>query len=242
MGKIDKKSKLPLYHQLAEIIKGKIETGEWEEHKALPPERELCEIYGVSRATVRQAMQELEVAGFIYKEHGRGTFVKPPKIRQDLLGFYSFTEEMKKIGKTPSSRVINFSIEEATGKIARKMNLKPGERVYKFTRLRLADDEPMMLETTYIPYDKFPGITGEKLGKTPLYNVLTNEHGVVLTMAEERFVPVLTRENEAEFLGNPPKSPSMMIERLTYSGDLLVEYTVGIARGDKFEYRVVLQQ
>ncbi len=241
MDKIDRKNRLPLYCQLADIIKEKIETREWEEHKRLPPERLLCELYGVSRATVRQAMQELEVNGYIYKVQGRGTFVKPAKIKQDLLGFYSFTEEMRKLGKKPSSRVKDFTVENSTEKIAKKMNLKPGEKVYKFTRLRLADGEPMMLETTYIPHDKFPGITGEKLENNPLYEVLSNEHGLSLTMAEERFFPVLTRENEAELLQNLPHSPSMMIERLTYSGDLLVEYTVGIARGDKFEYRVVLE-
>jgi len=241
VDKVDKKSRLPLYCQLADIIKEKIATGQWTQHTRLPPERELCELYEVSRATVRQAMQDLEVNGYIYKEHGRGTFVKPAKIRQDLLVFYSFTEEMRKLGKTPSSQVVNFTVENCSGKIAKKMNLKPGEKVYKFTRLRLADGEPMMLETTYIPHEKFPGITGEKLEKNPLYEVLTNEHGVSLTMAEERFFPVLTREKEAEILQNLPHSPSMMIERLTYSGHLLVEYTVGIARGDKFEYRVVFE-
>lgn len=241
MGVIDRKSRLPLYYQLADIIREKIETGQWKEHTRLPPERELCQIYGVSRATVRQAMQDLELNGYIYREHGRGTFVKPSKIRQDLLGFYSFTEEMKRLGKTPSSRVVDFTVEECTEKVAGKMKMNAGERVYRFTRLRLADEEPMMLETTYIPFEKFPGITGDKLEQIPLYDVLANEHGVVLTMAEERFVPVLTRENEAELLEYLPHTPSMMIERLTYSGDLIVEYTRGIARGDRFEYRVVLE-
>jgi len=241
MAPIDKNSKLPLYYQLSDLIKEKIETGEWPEHHKLPPERELCQMYGVSRATVRQAMQELEVNGYIYKEHGRGTFVKPLKIRQDLLRFYSFTEEMKKLGKVPSSRVIDFCVEKCSEKVAKKMELQPGENVYKFTRLRLADEEPMMLETTYVLYEPFPGITREKLENTPLYNVLTQEFGVSFTMAEERFVPVLTRENEAELLQNLPRSPSMMIERLTYNHNRIVEYTVGIARGDKFEYRVVLK-
>lgn len=238
---IDKDSRLPLYCQLSDIIKEKIEGGQWPEHSQLPAERELCEIYDVSRATVRQAMQELEINGYIYKSHGRGTFVKPLKIKQDLLKFYSFTEEMKKLGKTPTSQVIDFCVVAAAEKVAKKMGINEGDSVYKFTRLRLADGEPMMLETTYIPCQRFPGLSKPQLEQRPLYEIMTKEHNAQLTMAEERFVPVLTRENEAELLQYLPQAPSMMIERVTFERELIIEYTVGIARGDKFEYRVVLK-
>lgn len=239
---INKASRLPLYCQLADIIKEKIESKEWTEHTKLPPERELCDIYDVSRATVRQAMQELEVSGYIYKAHGKGTFVQPLKIKQDLLKFYSFTEEMKKLGKTPTSEVIDFTIVEANEKKAEKMQISVGEPIYKFTRLRLADNEPMMLETTYVPCSRFPGLSKELLEQRPLYDILTKDHGITLTTAEERFVPVLTRDYEAELLQYRESAPSMMIERLTSADGTIVEYTIGIARGDKFEYRVVLQQ
>jgi len=238
---INKDSRLPLYCQLSDTIKEKIESGEWVEHTKLPSERELCDIYQVSRATVRQAMQDLEINGYIYKAHGKGTFVNPLKIKQDLLKFYSFTEEMKKLGKTPTSSVIDFTVVDSSEKVAKKMRVNSGDPVYKFTRLRLADGEPMMLETTYVPCHRFPGITKDMLEERPLYDILTKEHDTNLTMAEERFVPVLVRENEAELLQYLPQSPGMMIERLTYEGDTIIEYTVGIARGDKFEYRVVLQ-
>ncbi|NLO87889.1 MAG: GntR family transcriptional regulator [Firmicutes bacterium] len=241
MLRINKDSRLPLYYQLSDAIAEKIESGEWGAHTKLPSERELCDIYGVSRATVRQAMQELEINGYIYKVQGKGTFVNPKKIKQDLLKFYSFTEEMKKLGKTPSSSVIDFSVVKCNEKVAKKMRLKPGDPVYQFTRLRLADNEPMMLETTYIPCHRFPGITREMLEARPLYDILTEEHKARLTMAEEIFTPVLVRKNEAELLQYMAQSPGMMIERLTYEEDAIIEYTKGIARGDKFEYRVVLK-
>lgn len=241
MLKINKDSRLPLYYQLSDAIKDKIESGGWEAHTQLPSERELCEIYGVSRATVRQAMQELEVNGYIYKVQGKGTFVNPQKIKQDLLKFYSFTEEMKKLGKTPTSSVIDFSVVNCNEKVAKKMRMTMADSVYKFTRLRLADNEPMMLEMTYVPCHRFPGITKRMLEARPLYDILTKEHEAKLTMAEEIFTPVLVRENEAELLKYLSQSPGMMIERLTYEDNTIIEYTVGIARGDKFEYRVVLQ-
>src|SRR5690554_5461728 len=99
----------------------------------------------------------------------------------------------------------------------------------------------MMLETTYVPHQLFPGITRDALEASPLYEIMTENYGAKLTMAEERFLPVSTRENEAKILDYLAQAPSMMIERLTYQERTIVEYTVGIARGDKFEYRVVLK-
>lgn len=241
MTTINKASKLPLYYQLADIIKEQIESNELQEHDKLPAERELCELYDVSRATVRQAMYELELAGYIYKSHGKGTFVMSKKIKQDLQKFYSFTTEMEKIGKKPSSQVIEFEVVEANEKIALKMNISVGDKLYRFKRLRLADNEPMMLETTYLPHDKFQGITKEQLESQPMYTILTGQFNASLTMAEESFVPVTTRKDEAELLQTIHKAPALMIERLTFDDNDVIEFTVGIVRGDKFKYRVVLK-
>lgn len=240
MMKIDKTSRMPLYYQLMDIIIDMIDSGELVEDDQLPSERELCEIYDISRSTVRQAIQELEKEGYIYRVHGKGTFVSKEKFRQELLEFYSFTEEMKKIGKVPSSKVLDFQIVGANEKIARKMKIEVGERIYVFTRLRLADNEPMMLETSHVPYDRFPGITKEKLEKYAMYDIFTKEYDAVFTGAEEIFQSVLTREDEAELLEYFVGMPSMMIERLTYEKDLIIEYTKGIARGDRFKYHVYL--
>lgn len=237
---IDKESRIALYYQLMDIIIEKIETGELKENDQLPSERELCELYGISRATVRQAIEELEKEGYIYKHHGKGTFVSPKKFKQDLLKFYSFTEEMKKLGKVPSSKVLDFKIEPCNEKVAEKMNIKAGEKVYKFTRLRLADGQPMILETSYIPFNRFPGIERSDLEKEALYDIFTKRFNATFTKAEESFQPVLTREHEAHLLQYFKGSPSMMIERKTYEREQIIEYTVGIARGDRFNYRVVL--
>lgn len=240
LDNIDKQSPLPLYSQLAGILKGKIESNQWEEHFKLPAERELCELYGVSRATVRQALHELEDKGFIYKSRGLGTFVKPRKIRQDLLNIYSFTEEMRKIGKVPSSKVLDFALIPCNEKVAKKLKVDEGTLVFYFVRLRLADGEPMMIQTSYLPYSRFPNINVEKLETTPVGTIMMEEHNAVFTRVEERFVPLLTRKDEAELLQVAPNSLGMKIERISYERDLVIEYAVAIARGDRFEYRVVL--
>lgn len=242
MKKIDKDSRIPLYYQLMDIIVEMIEEGNLQEDDRLPSERELCETYDVSRSTVRQAIQELEKEGYIYRLHGKGTFVSPEKFKQDLLEFYSFTEEMKRIGKTPSSKVLDFEVARCNEKLARKMNLNVGDKIYIFTRLRLANDEPMMVETSHVPYNRFPGITKEELEEYAMYDIFTKRYNAKFTYAEEIFQPVLTRKDEAKLLNYSEGLPGMMIERLTYENGNVIEYTKGIARGDRFKYHVVLEK
>jgi GntR family transcriptional regulator len=107
--------------------------------------------------------------------------------------------------------------------------------------LRIADDIPMMLETSFVPYDLFPGITKEDLEHTALYEVFRNHFQTEITMAEELFMPVMTAEKEAKLLKMPPSLPSLRIERLTHGVDRVIEYTNTIARGDKFKYHVRLE-
>lgn len=240
MKTIDKESRIPLYLQLMDIIIEMIKEDNLKENTQLPSERELCELYDISRSTVRQAIQELEREGYIYKVQGKGTFVSPKRYEQDLLEFYSFTEEMKKLNKTPTSRVLDFEIIKADEKIARKLKINIGDKVYVFTRLRLADDEPMMLETSYVPVDRFPNLTKQQLQEKAMYDIFKEEYSVVFTGAEETLEPVVTRAHEAELLDYFEGLPSMMIERITYENGKVIEHTKGIARGDRFKYRVYL--
>ena len=240
MIRIDKTSRIPLYLQLMDILVNKMED-EIGENGQLPSEREICQQYDLSRTTVRQAINELEKDGYIYKVHGKGTFVSPKKVSQELVKFYSFTEEMKKLGKVPISKVLSFDVLEADRKISNKLLIAEGSKVYCFSRLRIADDIPMMLETSFVPYDLFPGITKEDLEHTALYEIFRNRFQTEITLAEELFMPVMTAEKESKLLKMHPSLPSLRIERLTHGVDRVIEYTDTIARGDKFKYHVRLE-
>lgn len=242
MKKINKKSVIPLYYQLMDIIIDMIDKGNLEADSKLPSERELCENYDISRSTVRQAISELEKGGYIYRLHGKGTFVSPKIFKQELLGFYSFTEEMKKIGKVPKSKVLDFKIINTNKNLASKMNLHINEKIYVFTRLRLANNEPMMVETSYVPHSKFLNLTKELLEENPLYDIFSSVYNINITSAEESFRSVLTREYEAKVLDYIYNLPSMLIERTTYSDGEVVEYTKSIARGDRFKYSILLNK
>jgi len=238
---IKKDSRLPLYYQLVDTIVEKIESGVFKEDEKLPSERELCEMYGVSRTTVRQTMQELEKENYIYKQHGKGTFVAPKVIHQSLVHFYSFTEEMKKLNKVPSSKVLNFDIVEADGKKAKVMGLNEKDLLYEITRLRNADDEPMMYEISYLPCDRFPELTKEDLEQTPMYDLFRERYHANITRANESFKVVMPTEVEATRLHMKKSDPGLLITRTTYEKEKVVEYTITIARGDKFTYTVELK-
>lgn len=242
LQRIDKNKARPLYLQLMDIIISSIEAGEYKAEEKLPSERDLCKELSLSRSTVRQAIRELEIEGYVYKQHGRGTFVSPEKYRQDLLKFYSFTAEMKRIGKKPSSKVLNFEIVEPFNNIKQIMNLKDGDRTYRFTRLRLADEMPMMLEVSYIPEKRVKDLSKEDLENNPMYYLFKNKYNIELTGATETFQSVLTNKNEADILKYREGLASMMIERVTYEDKSVIEYTKSIARGDKFKYHVMLKR
>lgn len=239
MNSIDKNSRTPLYLQLMDILINKINKN-MDEHEQLLSEREICDTYDVSRTTVRQALDELEKDGYIYKIHGKGTFVSPKRLNQDLMSFYSFTEEMKKLGKEPTSEVISFEIAHAGDKVSRVYKVHEDELMYKITRIRKADGIPMMYEVTYLPFNTFEGLTKAQLEEKPMYDVFMNEFNIKLASAEEYFEPILTGKLESIYLEILEGAPSLKIERFTYDNTKLIEYTVGIARGDKFKYRVQL--
>ncbi|EOR28110.1 GntR family transcriptional regulator [Clostridium sartagoforme AAU1] len=239
MTTVDKTSRTPLYLQLMNILIDIIENT-LEENEQILSEREICEIYDVSRTTVRQAMDELEKEGYIYKVHGKGTFVSPRRMNQDLISFYSFTEEMKKLGKKPKSEVTGFEIIQAGDKISSIFKISSEDLLYKISRIRMADGIHMLYETTYLPFNRFKGITREQLEEKPMYDVLIKEFNARLTSAEEFFQPILTNKLESIYLDIKEGSPSLKIERLTYENESVIEYTVSVARGDKFKYRVKL--
>lgn len=240
MHRLNKQSKIPLYLQLMEKLIEKIDAQEYEEHEQLPSEREFCEIYDMSRITVRQALQDLTREGYIYKLHGKGTFVAPKSYNQNLVKLYSFTEEMKQMGKRPTTKVLSFQKIAVNERLAHKMNLAPLDEVFQVVRLRLADDEPLMYETSYLPKKIFQSLTKDDLEQRPMYDIFHEDYQIGVTKAIERFSASIIREEEAKHLQMVPDQPAMLIKRSAYHNDVLIEYTISVARGDKFDYTVEL--
>lgn len=231
-----------LYMQLADTLAAQIKDGLYADGSLLPSERELCDMYGVSRTTVRQAMHELSVKGYTKSIHGKGTVVVHGQLRQELNSIYSFDEDMRKIGRRPDTRILDFVQIVASGAIAATLKLASNEFVYLIMRLRLANEEPMLLETNYLPCYRFPELKPEVLENKSLYKVLALQYGFEATMAEETFEPVLLRPMEAQLLGVESHTLGLLIERISYEGSKPVEISKSISPSSKFKPHVILNR
>lgn len=235
-----KNKKQPLYGQLVDELKESIEK-EHQAHDLLPSERELAEIHGVSRTTVRLALQELENLGFIYKKHGKGTFVSGVSDSiLNLTGAYSFTEQMKSLGKEPSTKILEFLVVESNNYLSEQLGVHKGSQLIKIKRLRLADREPMMLERTYLPYKRFEGLTSEMLEEKPMYDVFYDTYNQRIKYAEEEFYASIVSDKDAEYIEVPICSAALNLVRKTVNQENeIIEYTLSVARADQFRYKVL---
>lgn len=229
----------PLYDQLVDILTDKIEH-EYRLGDLLPSERELSDRYGLSRTTVRLALQELERLGLVIRQHGRGTFVADRSAQTtNLSQAYSFSEQMRSMGREPSTTILEFSVIEADKNLAEHMGTRIGERLYKIKRLRSADDMPMMVERSYLPVRKFMTLKRPMLEKKALYDIVEQDFREKIGVAEEEFFASIARPADAHLLDISEGAPVLDLIRTTYNtSNEIVEYTLSVARADQFKYKV----
>lgn len=232
-----KQNGIPLYHQLKEIFVEKIVNGEWRPNEVIPNENDLSSEYGVSRGPVRQALEQLVREGLLSRKQGKGTWVLPPKIERGLGAFYSFTTLIEQKGMHASARLLGFEEAEASGGVARALSLTPGEPLYKMRRLRLADEEPFILETIYVPKSVCGQLSEPQVLAAPLYIILETIYGLHLTRAKQFLEPVVADDYEAQVLEIETGAPVLLVQNTTYaSGDRPVVLSKAIIRGDRVRY------
>mgnify|MGYP000969627418 CR=1 FL=1 len=231
---------ISLYYQLKEELMKKLISKQWLPGEKIPSEKELCQMYGVSRITVRKALDELERSGHLVRRQGKGTFVTNISMEQRLSKFYSFSEELKQRGLQEHCRIIQFDQVPATNEVAAPLGLEPLDPVFKLTRLRLVDLTPYTLETSYIPVAVCPSLTEEVISTKGLYNSMRAD-GVYPDRVIEKFRATVIRKAEAELMGLKIGMPAMHLERVTYFGVRTIEYCSSVVRGDFFTYTVELR-
>ena len=236
--KIDPYSKLPLYDQIERNLRDLIINGKLTPGEMVPSEWELVELYGVSRLTVRRALDELVRQNWLERKHGVGTFVRQPTTASISASKLSFTEQMRSIGRRPSSRLISQKTSHATTKIARLLRIQETEPIIEITRVRLADDEPILLETSCLSLERFPALAQQSWAENEsLYQILSEEYGVIVTGLDHTLKPVLLTETEAHYLQTKADTPAILSEivALTKNGTP-VEYVWSVSNGDKSEF------
>jgi GntR family transcriptional regulator len=240
-GDVQKDSSIPIYSQVERIVMDMIDSGRLSAGQRTPSEREIAETLGISRMTARAAMSNLVADGYLYSVPGKGTFVSNPKMRQDLLELTSFTDDMRNRGLRPGARLLGLGIADgAPEKVYRALGLSGNGELIRIHRLRTADEEPMCVETSYLPRSYVPWLLEEDLESGSLYRALES-HGVELAKAEEHLEATVVREIESELLTVPVGSPALLIERTTYTeGDRPIEYVKSLYRGDRYRFTAML--
>lgn len=243
MVKLDQSSFVPLYVQIINDITEKIESGEYTEGQKIPSEAELAKKHGVSRITVTNAIQRMVQEGTLYRIQGKGTFVAPKKrVEHRLTSLLSFTEDMVSRGYKVTTKLIGVELVAAPDKVWQALQLPEGAPVWKIKRVRYADDEPMAVQTAYLPEALFPGLNEKALGNNSLYKFLKETYNLEMTEAEEHYrVIVLRKEEEARLLNVSAEFPSLYCIRVSScsTGDKF-EYTESILRGDRYVLSVKL--
>ena len=232
----------PLYRRIQGDLRERVASGELPPGAQVETEQELMARYGVSRATVRQALAGLVAEGLLEIKRGRGTFVHGAALEHRLGGFYTFSREIERHGMRPGTRVRDIGVQPADADIAEGLGLATGTPVVALSRVRLADDQPIVSETSYLPASRFKGLETVDFSAAGLYDTLTSRYGVRPVRARETFVPVLLDDAEAAALGGKAGDPVLSVERTTYDADgVIIELCRSILRADRYRYSVELR-
>ncbi len=238
----DRRSPVPLYYQLAAAIRERIRAGSLTAGDQLPAERELAERAGISRMTARQALADLARGGDVVARHGIGTFVAEPKLTHDALHLLGFTEEMGRAGGVVSSRVLAQEIVTPPPAIAAALELEQGEETVRIVRLRSAAETPLLLETSYVPHSRCPGLEREDLERQSLYAVLDLRCGHRPRAARQTIEATVASAFESDLLEIAEGTPMLLLEGITTTDrGTPIEWFQAIYRADRVKIAVESQ-
>lgn len=241
---INKSIPIPLYFQLKNILMEYITEDHHDLDTPIPTEVDISSHYGISRPTVRQAINSLVVDGYLYRIKGRGTFVSKPKINQDFLqALESYNSEIRKKGLTPSTRLLGREVTTCDDRVGEALKLESGSRVIKLSRLRYANEEPIVFVVTYLPYEKCPDFLNRNLETESIYEILENDCKLMIDKAVRSLESVPADSFEAELLHMEMGSPIQYFESIAYlSDDTPIEFSIAKYRGDRNKFTFELKR
>lgn len=237
--RIESRASEPLHQQLRAIILSAIGSGEWPPHSQIASERELCERYGISRTTTRKVLSDLVHEGAVYTISGKGTFVADKRLRQELQPLVGFTQDLRDQGVVIVSQVHAFERIEAEDGMAAKLGIRPGAAVVRLQRTRHAGEQPLALQTTFLPEHLCPGILRHDFSRASLFETLRAEFGLVLREGTTVIKPGLASAEEAARLGLGTPAAVLRTFQTTFLADgQAIEYCETAFHGEAFELTV----
>ncbi|MBN1967506.1 MAG: GntR family transcriptional regulator [Anaerolineae bacterium] len=222
---IDRDSPTPLYRQLYNLLRSQIELGELGDGQAIPPEKQLAEIYGVSRVTTRKALHLLAEDKLIIRQPGRGTYVASARFQENLSSLRGFAELMRAQYPDHKMEVLSFETRTANADLRQMLALPDGEQILQIKRRHMLGEQPLAFVVIYLPYDLGSTLTVHEASTTPIYTLLMQKSGVVISRAVQTVSAVVASHEVAGQLHVPPDSPVLLVRRVTYSAqDQPLEY------------------
>lgn len=230
---VEMKDGSALHLKVKDAIIQLINDGEYKPDSQLPTEAEFCDKYGVSRTTVRTALQQLTLEGYIYRKRGSGTFVAANKVKQILTTTVEhFSKQISMQGKKPLIKVLQLDVIPADEYLSEQLKIAEGEPVNMLERVRFVNEEPLQYEIAYLPWYKTPALNREACEKS-LYNLLETQYGLKINNTIESLELFIADEDSAEKLQITSGNPCFALDTLAYLHDgTIIEYSKTIYRGD----------
>jgi GntR family transcriptional regulator len=233
--RIDKDASTPVYLQIVESMGSLLASGALPGGYVLPPARVLCEQFGISRMTLRQAMSLLEREGLINSRRGVGTMVAHSRLRKQHQEMRSFSEEIRARGGRPESRLISLELAVPAPSVRDFFQLREQQKVYEIQRLRLKDGEPLALELARIPERLCPGLERFDLAKASLFEILERSYRLTLEACTEEISAEIPSSQQRNLLSLPTRTAVLVVDRKSYADDgRPFELTRSVYRGDRY--------
>ena len=246
---LEKNSPKPLYQQLKDILVDAIDSEKWKANEKIPSENELSSIYGLSRMTVRSVLTDLVKEGLLYRVQGKGTFVAEkivtvsPTRLKDYAGQDGIREQLEKMGYEVETRIVECQEERSSETVAKKLNLLPGESVFKIKRVRYIKGDPISLHISYINARYKEKLTVEMLEKEQLCVLLSENYGIHKKKVSETLESVVASNEEAELLAVEKGHPLLLLRDVLYDEiSRPYEYTKVVFRGDRIKIRLQYEE
>ncbi|MFA4920154.1 MAG: GntR family transcriptional regulator [Thermodesulfovibrionales bacterium] len=239
---IDRGSHQKLYRQLLEIIKGKIESGEWSVGSQIPTEEELCKTYDVSKATVRSAILELVRQGYLMRQQGKGTFINKSTVSEGIAMQTSLKELMFEDEFSFKTKVIAHTVMMPIDDLDIRLDISPDKHVIYIKRLYLIEDEAILVQETYIPYHVCPLLLEDNIEDNSLFDIVEKKYGIKITKAKNYIDITFLNLNESVLLGLNEGATALLLQQYFYSGDTQIMYTRSVKRIDRINFHMEFER
>lgn len=236
---LDRESSTPLYVQLADILRAKIERGEWKPNHRIPSENDLNKMYGISRMTARQVLAQLVNEDLLFRVQGKGTFVAPRKIATRSPAYKGIREQLEQMGYQTETELLVNELVPAGAQVTR--HLPGAERVHHLLRLRRVEGEPISLHESFVPEHLAPTLPEHDAASQQLCVILEEHFDLRMSKVTESLESVRASSQESRLLGVSRNAPLLLLQQSIRNPDgVPFEYSRIVFRGDRirleFEY------